>query len=149
MIQTLASFESSTFVNVYIILWEMHCNMFQYHHRPRTSYGFWEMPPLLRQGRRVKLWVLGDASFAPTGAKSQQGPIAYHGITSNQKRGGNLLQWRSHRQDLIAKFTCEAERIASSEALQQGKNIAIVVTEMTNKSVRLKSRVTMQPHYTS
>ena len=30
-----------------------------------------------------KLWVLGDASFAPTGKKSQQGLTVYHGITSN------------------------------------------------------------------
>ena len=35
-----------------------------------------------------------------TGEKSQQGLIVYHGITSNQKKGGNLVQWRSSRQDL-------------------------------------------------
>ena len=70
-----------------------------------------------------KLWVLGDASFAPTGEKSQQGVVVYHGITSNQRKGGNLVQWRSSRQDLIAKSTCEAALIASSEALQQGENI--------------------------
>ena len=85
-----------------------------------------------------KLWALGDASFAPTGEKSQQGLIVYHGITSNQKKGGNLVQWRSSRQDLIAKSTCEAELIASSEGLQQGENIAIVVAEMTNKSCEIE-----------
>ena len=79
-----------------------------------------------------KLWVLGDASFAPTGEKSQQGLIVYPGITSNQKKGDNLVQWRSSRQDLIAKSTCEPELIASGEALQQGENIATVVAEMTN-----------------
>ena len=42
-----------------------------------------------------------------------------HGITSNQKKGGNLVQWRSSWQDLIAKSTCEAELIASSEVLQR------------------------------
>ena len=83
-------------------------------------------------------WVLGDASFAPTGEKSQQGLIVYHGITSNQKKCGNLVQWRSSRQDLIAKSSCEAELIASSEALQQGENIAIVVAEMTNKSCEIE-----------
>ena len=72
------------------------------------------MPP-----QSKKLWVLGDASFALTGEKSQQGVVVYHGITSNQRKGGNLVQWRSSRQDLIAKSTCEAELIASSEALQQ------------------------------
>ena len=30
-------------------------------------------------------------------------------ITSNQRKGGNLVQWRSSRQDLIAKSTCEAD----------------------------------------
>ena len=79
-----------------------------------------------------KLWVLGDASFAPTGEKSQQGIVVYHGITSNSRRGGNLVQWRSSRQDLVAKSTCEAELIAASEALQQGENISIVIAEMTN-----------------
>ena len=85
-----------------------------------------------------KLWVLGDATFAPTEEKSQQGLIVYHGITSNQRKGGNLVQWRSGRQDLIAKSTCEAELITSSEALQQGENIAIVVAEVTNKSCEIE-----------
>ena len=89
--------------------------------------------PIPPQSMR-KLWVLGDASFAPTGEKSQQGVVVYHGITSNQRKGGNLVQWRSSRQDLIAKSTCEAELIASSEALQQGENISIVISEMINKS---------------
>ena len=78
--------------------------------------------------------VLGDASFAPTEEKSQQGVVVYHGITSNQRKGGNLAQRRSNRQDLIAKSTCEAELIASSEALQQGENISIVISEMMNTS---------------
>ena len=89
--------------------------------------------PLPPQSKN-KLWVLGDASFAPTEEKSQQGVVVYHGITSNQRKGGNLVQWRSSRQDLIAKSTCEAELIASSEALQQGDNISIVISEMINKS---------------
>ena len=59
------------------------------------------------------------------------------GITSNQKKGGNLVQWRSSRQDLI-KSTCEAELISASEVLQQGENIAIVVAEMTNKSCEIE-----------
>ena len=88
------------------------------------------IPPTSKQ----KLWVLGDASFAPTGEKSQQGIVVYHGITSNQRQGGNLVQWRSSRQDLVAKSTCEAELIATSEALQQGENISIVISEMINAS---------------
>ena len=84
------------------------------------------IPPQSKQ----KLWVLGDASFAPTGEKSQQGIVVYHGITSSQRQGGNLVQWRSSRQDLIAKSTCEVELVAASEALQQGENISIVISEM-------------------
>ena len=78
------------------------------------------------------------ASFAPTGEKAQQRLIVYHGITSNQRQAGNLVQWRSSRQDIIAKSTCEAELIASSEVLQQGKNIAIVVGEVTNRSCEIE-----------
>ena len=74
------------------------------------------------------------ASFAPTGEKNQQGIVVYHGITSSQRKGGNLVQWRSSRQDLIAKSTCEAELIASNEAFQQGENISIVISEMINAS---------------
>ena len=104
------------------------------HHTLGYALRYVPIPPQTKH----KLWVLGDASFAPTGEKSQQGLIVYHGITSNQKNGGNLVQWRSSRQDLIAKSTCEAELIASSEALQQGENIAIVVAEMTNKSCEIE-----------
>ena len=85
-----------------------------------------------------KLWVMGDASFAPTGEKSQLGLIVYHGITSVQQAGGNLAQWLSSRQDLIAKSTCEAELIASSEPLQQRENIATVVAEVTNQSCEVE-----------
>ena len=114
MIQTLASSVSSKSVNIYITHWVMRCDMFQFLHSPNTNCGYWEMPPLLQQGRRVNKDL--------------------HGITSHQRKGGNLAQWRSSRQDLIAKSTCEAEVIASSEALQQGENIATVVAEMINES---------------
>ena len=110
-------------------------------HQTRHSMGYksssmfdhtW--PRHMLHSSQAYLSILGDASFAPTGEKSQPGLIAYHGITSHQRKGGNLVQWRSSRQDLIAKSTCEAEWIASSEALQQGENIATVVAEMINKS---------------
>ena len=122
MIQTLVSFVSSIFFNFYIILWAMRCDMFQYLLTLAQTVGIGRC--LLCSNR---------------GEKSQQGLIVYHGITSNQKKGGNLVQCRSSRQDLIiAKSTCEAELIASSEALQQGENIAIVVAEMTNKSCEIE-----------
>ena len=95
------------------------------HHTLSYALRYVPIPPQSKQ----KLWVLGDAS---TGEKSQQGIVVYHGITSNQRKGGNLVQWRSSRQGLIGKSTCEAELIASSEAFQQGENISIVISEMIN-----------------
>ena len=104
-------------------------HVFQYlQHTLSYALRYVLIPPSSKQ----KLWVLGDASFAPTGEKSQQGIVVYHGITSNSRMGGNLVQWRSSRQDLVAKSTCEAELIATSEALQQGENRSIVISEMTN-----------------
>ena len=100
------------------------------HHTLSYALRYVPIPPQSKQ----KLWVLGDASFAPTGKKSQQGVVVYHGITSNQRKGGNLVQRRSSRQDLIAQSTCEVELIASSEALQQGENISIMISEMINAS---------------
>ena len=79
------------------------------------------MPPLRRQGRRVSK-VLLSIMVSP--------PI--------KGRVGNLVQWRSSRQDLVAKSTCEAELIAASEALQQGENISIVISEMTNASCEIE-----------
>ena len=100
----------------------------------------------LRYVTRRNLWVMGDASCAPTGEKSQQGLIVYHGIASENKSEGSLVQWRPRRQDLIAKSTCEAELIASSEALQQIENIAVVVvSEMPTDPVRSKCQATTQP----
>ena len=91
------------------------------HHTLGYALRYVRIPP----ENKHKLWVMGDASFAPTGEKSEQGLIVYRGISSENRNGGNLAQWRSSRQDFIAKSTCEAELIASSEALQQGGNIAI------------------------
>ena len=68
----------------------------QYLHRYALRYV--PIPPQSKQ----KLWVLGDPSFAPTGEKSQQGIVVYHGITSNQRCPGEesslptnlLLRWQ-------------------------------------------------------
>ena len=90
----------------------MRCDMFQYLHSRSTSYGYWEMPPLLQHR--------GEES-------TRIDCLSWYHLES-------AVQWRSSRQDLLAKSTCEAELIASSEALQQGENVAIVVAEMTNKS---------------
>ena len=85
-------------------------------------------------GQNYRAGFSADCPGVTTGEKSQQGIVVYRGITSNQWQGGNLVQWRSSRQDLIAKSTCEAELIASGEALQQGEAISIVISEMINES---------------
>ena len=56
------------------------------HHTLSYALRCVPIPPQSKQ----KLWVLGDASFAPTGEKSQQGIVVYHGITSSQRQGGTL-----------------------------------------------------------
>ena len=48
-----------------------------------TSYSELRVAICSSTQSKRKLWVLGDASFAPTGEKSQQGIVVYHGITSN------------------------------------------------------------------
>ena len=69
-------------------------------------------------------------------------------MSQQGQKGGNIVQWRPSRQDLIAKSTCESELIASSEALQQGENIAIVLAEMTNRSceIEVSSDNAASPH---
>ena len=70
-------------------------NVCQYlHHTLGSALRYVPMPSKTKH----KLWVMGDASFAPTGDQSQQGLIVYHGITSQKKHGGNLVQSRSSRQ---------------------------------------------------
>ena len=73
------------------------------------------MPPLHRQGRRVSKELLSIMVSPPM-----------------QERVVTLFNGGPSRQDLVAKSTCEAELIATSEALQQGENISIVISEMTN-----------------
>ena len=58
MTRSPVSFMSSMFVNVYIIHWATRCAMFQYLHNLSRSYGYWEMPPLQQQGRRVSKELL-------------------------------------------------------------------------------------------
>ena len=60
------------------------------HHTLSYALQYVPIPPQSKQ----KLWVLGDASFARTREKSQQGIVVYHGITSSQRKGGNLVQDR-------------------------------------------------------
>ena len=73
MIQTYVSFVSSI------------CQYLQ--HTLSYALCYVPIPPQSKQ----KLWVLGDAPFAPTGEKSQHGIFVYHGITSSQRKGGNLV----------------------------------------------------------
>ena len=42
---------------------------------------------------------------------------------------GNLVHWRSTRQSLITKSTCEAELVAASETLEQAINLGVIIAE--------------------
>ena len=75
------------------------------------------MPPLLQQGRRLSTVMLSIMVSPPI---SEKVVTSFNGDPADK--------------DLIAKSTCEAELIAASEALQQGENISIVISEMINRS---------------
>ena len=104
---------------------------------PKLHYNSDQVPINLPAIAGCLKWIAlrtrPDIAWA-TSQKGQQGIVVYHGITSSQRKGGNLVQWRSGRLDLIAKSTCEVELTASSEPLQQGENISIVISEMVNAS---------------
>ena len=44
--------------HIYIIPWVMRWDMFQFLYSPSTNCGYWEMPPLHQQGRRVNKVLL-------------------------------------------------------------------------------------------
>ena len=78
---------------------------------------------------------MGDSSFAPTGLASHQGITVLHGCQSKvDPMGGNLIHWRSNRQTLITKSTCEAELLAAVEALEMADNLSVTLSEATRSS---------------
>eukprot|EP00971_Amphidinium_carterae_P037093 728828-Amphidinium_carterae.1 len=57
-------------------------------------------------------WACADASFAPTGEASHEGVALIYGGSSQLQLGGNLVHWKSTRQSLISKKSCESELLA-------------------------------------
>eukprot|EP00971_Amphidinium_carterae_P180106 3572458-Amphidinium_carterae.2 len=60
-------------------------------------------------------WACADASFAPTGEASHEGVALVQGGCSQLQEAGNLsylVHWKSTRQSLISKSSCEAELLA-------------------------------------
>ena len=59
-------------------------------HHALVPFRYIPLSPAAKQ----KLWVTGDASFAPTGEKNEQSWATYHGVSSEARVGENLIQWR-------------------------------------------------------
>ena len=76
------------------------------------------MPPLHRQGRRVSKVLLSIMVSPPINGRVV---ILFNGALVDNSLSPSPLN-------------CEAELIAASEALQQGENISIVISEMINAS---------------
>eukprot|EP00971_Amphidinium_carterae_P231212 4588528-Amphidinium_carterae.1 len=58
---------------------------------------------------KLRLWVCVDASFAPTGDASHEGMCLIHGGNSDYILQGNLLHWKSNKQTLLTKSSCEGK----------------------------------------
>eukprot|EP00971_Amphidinium_carterae_P274394 5445248-Amphidinium_carterae.1 len=74
------------------------------------DYGLKYVP--LQQQQRTMWWACADASFAPTGEASHEGVALVQGGSSQLQEAGNLVHWKSTRQSLISKSSCEAELLA-------------------------------------
>ena len=101
----------------------------------RATIGFNIKFQPLQPTQKNLIWTCGDASFAPDGCASHQGIVIIHGTTSRDPKQGNIVHWKSNRQSLITKSTCEAELIASSEAMEQALNVSLALAELTRKSI--------------
>eukprot|EP00971_Amphidinium_carterae_P226321 4489460-Amphidinium_carterae.1 len=64
------------------------------------------------------MWVCADASFAPTGDVSHEGMCLIHGGSSEDIFQGNLIHWKSNKQTLVTKSSCEAELLALVSAAE-------------------------------
>eukprot|EP00971_Amphidinium_carterae_P045436 894004-Amphidinium_carterae.2 len=64
------------------------------------------------------MWVCADASFAPTGDASHEGMCFKHGGSSEDIFQGNLIHWKSNKQTLVTKSSCEAELLALVSAAE-------------------------------
>eukprot|EP00971_Amphidinium_carterae_P150516 2983661-Amphidinium_carterae.2 len=64
------------------------------------------------------MWVCADASFAPTGDASHEGMCLIHGGTSEDIFQGNMIHWKSNKQTLVTKSSCEAELLALVSAAE-------------------------------
>eukprot|EP00971_Amphidinium_carterae_P315089 6263352-Amphidinium_carterae.2 len=88
----------------------------------------------MRRANFSKMWVCADASFAPTGDASHEGMCLIHGGTSEDIFHGNLIHWKSNKQTLVTKSSCEAELLAlvsAADRLQvpHDYNIIIIISK--------------------
>eukprot|EP00971_Amphidinium_carterae_P183458 3641289-Amphidinium_carterae.1 len=69
------------------------------------------------------MWVCADASFAPTGEASHEGMCLIHGGASEDIFQGSLIHWKSNKQTLVTKSSCEAELLAPVSAAAETTEI--------------------------
>ena len=82
-----------------------------------------------------RLSVYTDASFAPTGAESHEGLVILHGSSQDDPTTGNVVMWKSVRQRLVTKSTCESELLACSNGLEQAGNLGMQLAEATRTPI--------------
>ena len=103
------------------VLWNQITFLLRYL-RGTTSYGLnYEREAKFDQ--EIKLEVYSDASFASEAdRKSVSGYVVY--------MNGNVVEWSSKKQEIIALSTCEAEYISMVEGLKVAVGIRNVFMEM-------------------
>eukprot|EP00971_Amphidinium_carterae_P020290 399852-Amphidinium_carterae.2 len=98
------------------------------------QYLRWSMDVGLRlnplsENDKLKLWVCADASFAPTGDASHEGMCLIHGGTSEDIFRGNLIHWKSNKQSLVTRSSCEAELLALVSAAETSEILGLYNAE--------------------
>eukprot|EP00971_Amphidinium_carterae_P264598 5248887-Amphidinium_carterae.1 len=73
----------------------------------------------------MRLWACADASFAPTRDASHEGMCLVHGGTSEDIFRGNLIHWKSNKQTLVTKSSCEAECFALVSAAESAEILVL------------------------
>eukprot|EP00971_Amphidinium_carterae_P249051 4943610-Amphidinium_carterae.2 len=79
----------------------------------------------LNENDKLKLSVCADASFAPMGDASHAGMCLIHGGSSEDIFHGNLIHWKSNKQTLVTRSSCEAELLALVSAAETSEILGL------------------------
>eukprot|EP00971_Amphidinium_carterae_P351947 6492352-Amphidinium_carterae.1 len=97
-------------------------------HAPDYSLVF---KPVSRSSHaRKEIWVTTDASWAPSGGRSQTGITIFHGTNATSPSEGNLISWRSVRQPFTTLSSAEAEVIAATTGTQDSLHLLLALSEL-------------------